>query len=251
MVILTAGDIALTLGVGFAWIKFGVFSSLLSPPSGQTIADPFSFDVVSQGVIATLHRTVAGTGPRAILVMGIVFLVAAAVRSAQFPFTTWLTDAASSAAPVLALASATVAPLGIFLVARIYPVVAHAPRALPVLALVGGVSAMLTAATGIAQHSITRIAACAVASELGLGMVALGMGGYGAGVFIGLHLRVHVDAPDDGGRQPRPRLPERRHRRDGRGMVKAAHDQRRPWRLGAACRRHRLRRPVHAVGVRD
>jgi NADH:ubiquinone oxidoreductase subunit 5 (subunit L)/multisubunit Na+/H+ antiporter MnhA subunit len=186
MVILTAGDIALTLGVVFAWIKFGVFSSLLSPPSGQTIADPFSFDVVSKGVVATLHRTVAGTGPRAILVMGIVFLVAAAVRSVQFPFTTWLTDAASSAAPVLALASATVAPLGIFLVARIYPVVAHAPRALPVLALVGGLSAVLTAATGIAQRSITRIAACAVASELGLGMVALGMGGYGPGVFIAL-----------------------------------------------------------------
>ena len=185
MVILAAGDIALTLGVVFAWIKFGVFSSLLTPPSGQTIADPFSFDVVSQGVIATLHRSVAGAGPRAILVLGIVFLVAAVVRSAQFPFSTWLTDAASSAVPVLALTSATVAPLGIFLIARIYPVVAHAPRALPVLALVGGVSAALTAATGIAQRSITRIAACAVASQLGLGLVALGMGGYGAGVFIG------------------------------------------------------------------
>ncbi|MHB8489645.1 MAG: proton-conducting transporter transmembrane domain-containing protein [Candidatus Dormibacteria bacterium] len=184
MVVVTAGDVALTLGVVFTWIKFGVFSSLLAPPSGQTLADPFSFDVISQGVIATLHKAVAGAGPRAILVMGIVFIVAASVRSVQFPFTLWLTDAASSAVPVLALASATVAPLGIFLVARIYPVVAHAPRVLPVLALVGGVSAALTAATGIAQRSITRIAACAVAAELGLGLVALGMGGYGAGVFI-------------------------------------------------------------------
>ena len=77
MVVLTAGDIALTLGVVFAWIKFGVFSSLLQAPAGQTIADPFSFNVISQGVIATLHHGVANTGPRAILVMGIVFLVAA------------------------------------------------------------------------------------------------------------------------------------------------------------------------------
>jgi NADH-quinone oxidoreductase subunit L len=184
MVILTASDVALTLGVVFTWIKFGVFSSLLPAPSGQTIADPFSFSVISQGVIATLHHGVASTGPRAILVMGIVFLVAAAVRTAQFPFTVWLTDAASSAIPVLALAAATVAPLGIYLVARIYPVVAHTPRALPILALVGGVSAAVTAATGIAQRSITRIAVCAVASELGLGLVALGMGGYSPGVFI-------------------------------------------------------------------
>src|SRR5580700_2765377 len=184
MVVLTAGDIALTVGVVFTWIKFGVFSALLAAPPGQTIADPFSFDVVSQGVIATLHHAVAITGPRAILVMGIVFLVAAAVRSAQFPFTVWLTDTASSAIPVLALAAATVAPLGLFLIARIYPIVAHTPRALPVLGLVGACSAVLSAATGITQRSITRIAVSAVATELGLGLAALGMGGYSPGVFI-------------------------------------------------------------------
>jgi NADH-quinone oxidoreductase subunit L len=186
MVILTASDIALTLGVVFTWIKFGVFSSLLSAPSGQTIADPFSFGVISQGVVATFHHGVASTGPRAILVMGIVFLVAGAVRSVQFPFTIWLHDAAGSAIPVVAFAAATVAPLGIYLVARIYPIVAHAPRALPVLALLGGLSAVLSAGTGIAQRSITRIAVFAVAAELGLGLVAMGMGGYSAGVFIAL-----------------------------------------------------------------
>jgi NADH-quinone oxidoreductase subunit L len=186
MVVLTAGDIALTLGVLFTWIKFGVFSSLLVAPSGQSLADPFSFGVVSQGVIATLHHGVASTGPRALLVMGIVFLVAAVVRSVQFPFTVWLTDTASSAIPVLALAAATVAPLGLYLIARIYPIVAHTPRALPVLALFGAGSAVLTAATGIAQRSITRIAVCAVATELGLGLATLGMGGYSQGVFIAL-----------------------------------------------------------------
>jgi NADH:ubiquinone oxidoreductase subunit 5 (subunit L)/multisubunit Na+/H+ antiporter MnhA subunit len=184
MVVLTASDIALTLGVVFTWIKFGVFSSLLVAPTGQSLADPFSFGVIQQGVIATLHQGVASTGPRALLVMGIVFLVAAVVRSVQFPFTVWLTDAASSAIPVLALAAATVAPLGLFLIARIYPIVAHTPRALPVLGLVGAGSAVLTAATGITQRSITRIAVSAVATELGLGLAALGMGGYSPGVFI-------------------------------------------------------------------
>ena len=184
MVVLTAGDIALMLGVLFSWIKFGAFSALLPAPSGQTIADPFSFNVISQAVVSTTHGSVAGAGPRALAVMGIVFVVAALVRSAQFPFHVWLSDAAASAIPVLALAAATVAPLGLFLLARVYPVLAHAPRVLPVLALVGAVSAMLTAAIGVTQRNIRPIAVCAVVSELGLGLATLGMGGYSPGLFI-------------------------------------------------------------------
>ena len=184
MVVLTAGDIALTLGVVYTWIKFGVFSSLLAAPTGQTVADPFSFGVISQGVVATFHSKVAATGPRAIAVMGIVFVVAALLRSAQFPFHVWLRDAAAAAIPVLALAAATVAPLGLFLLARVYPVLAHSPRVLAAVALVGGVSAVLTAAIGVMQSNVRRIAVCAVASELGLGLAALGTGGYSPGVFI-------------------------------------------------------------------
>jgi NADH-quinone oxidoreductase subunit L len=183
-VVLTAGDIALTLGVVFTWIKFGVFSSLLAAPAGQDIADPLSWNIISQGVIGTLHRAVASAGPRALMVMGIVFVVAAVLRAAQFPFHVWLTDAAESAVPVIALVAATVAPLGLFLLARTYPVLAHSPRVLAALALVGGASAVLTAGIGIGQRNLRRIAVCAVASELGLGLAALGMGGFSPGVFI-------------------------------------------------------------------
>jgi NADH:ubiquinone oxidoreductase subunit 5 (subunit L)/multisubunit Na+/H+ antiporter MnhA subunit len=184
MVILTAGDIALTLGVVFTWIKLGVFSSLLAAPAGQDLADPFSWNIISQGVTGILHNAVASTGPRALAVMGIVFVVAAMLRAAQFPFNVWLTDMAESAIPVIALAAATVAPLGLFLLARVYPVLANSPRVLAAVALVGGVSAVLTAVIGIAQRNIRRIAVCAVASELGLGLAALGMGGFSPGVFI-------------------------------------------------------------------
>ena len=139
----------------FTWIKFGVFSSLLAAPAGQEIADPLSWNIISQGVIGTLHRAVASAGPRALAVMGIVFVVAALLRAAQFPFHVWLIDAADSAVPVIALVAATVAPLGLFLLARMYPVLAHSPRVLAAVALVGGVSAVLTAAIGIAQRNIT------------------------------------------------------------------------------------------------
>jgi NADH:ubiquinone oxidoreductase subunit 5 (subunit L)/multisubunit Na+/H+ antiporter MnhA subunit len=184
VVILTASDIALTLGVVFTWIKFGVFSSLLAAPAGQTLADPFSWTIFSQGVIGTLHHAVGSAGPRAIAVMAIVFVVAAMARAAQFPFHVWLSDAAESAIPVLALVAATVAPLGLFLIARVYPALAHSPRVLAVMAVVGGVSAVLTAVIGISQRNIRQIAVFAVASELGLGVAALGMGGYSPGVFI-------------------------------------------------------------------
>ena len=50
----------------------------------------------------------------------------------------------------------------------------------------GGITVVLSAATGIAQRSITRIAVCAVSAEIGLGIVAVGMGGYSAGVFIAI-----------------------------------------------------------------
>jgi NADH-quinone oxidoreductase subunit L len=43
---------------------------------------------------------------------------------------------------------------------------------------------VLTAAIGVTQSNLRRIAVCAVASELGLGLAALGMGGYSAGVFV-------------------------------------------------------------------
>lgn len=184
MIVLTAGDIALTLGVVFTWIKFGVFSSLLAAPAGQDLADPFSWNIIGQGAIGIVHHAIANAGPRALAVMGIVFVVAAVLRAAQFPFHVWLTDTAKSAIPVLALAAATVAPLGLFLLARIYPVLAHSPRVLAAVALVGGVSAVLTAVIGVAQRNIRRIALCAVSSELGLGLAALGMGGFSPGVFI-------------------------------------------------------------------
>jgi NADH:ubiquinone oxidoreductase subunit 5 (subunit L)/multisubunit Na+/H+ antiporter MnhA subunit len=45
-------------------------------------------------------------------------------------------------------------------------------------------SAVLTTAIGVRQSNLRRIAVCAVASELGLGLAALGMGGYSPGVFI-------------------------------------------------------------------
>ena len=87
LVVLTAGDIALTLGVVFTWIKFGVASSLLQAPAGQTIADPLSFERDRAG-------SARGPAPRSgkhrsarTPVMGIVFLVAAVLRTAQFPFT--------------------------------------------------------------------------------------------------------------------------------------------------------------------
>ena len=113
--------------------------------------------MISQGVVATFHHEGGRNRAHApSLVMGIVFVVAAVLRAAQFPFHVWLRDAAAAAIPVLALAAATVAPLGLFLLARVYPVLAHSPRVLAAVALVGGVSAVLTAAIGVMQSNVRQ-----------------------------------------------------------------------------------------------
>ena len=248
MAVLTAGDIALTLGVVYTWIKFGIFSSLLAAPPGQTIADPFSFNVLSQGVLATVHMQVAGAGPRAIAVMGIVFVVAAAVRTAQFPFHVWLRDAAASAVPVLALAAATVAPLGLFLLARVYPVLAHSPRVLAAAGLVGGVSAVLTAAIGVTQRNVRHIAVCAVVVGARPGPGGAGHGRIQSRSLHRVHLGVHIHAAPARRGQSHPGVSDRRHHRDGRGLDEAACHHHRAGSMGVARRWARAQLLLRALG---
>ena len=60
--------------------------------------------------------------PPAVLVMAFGFLAAAAAKSAQFPFQTWLPDAMEAPTPISALIhAATMVNAGVYLLARFYP----------------------------------------------------------------------------------------------------------------------------------
>ncbi len=111
-------------------------------------------------------------------------------KSAQFLLHTWLPDAMEGPTPVSALIhAATMVTAGVFLVARLSPLFELAPVARDVVVLVGGITAFFAASVGLVQNDIKRVIAYSTCSQLGYMFVAMGVGGYGIGIF---HLFTHA-----------------------------------------------------------
>ena len=112
-------------------------------------------------------------------------------KSAQFPLHVWLPDAMEGPTPVSALIhAATMVSAGVYLVARMLPLFAtvEGGTALQWVAIIGAITAVLGATIGVAQYDIKRVLAYSTISQLGYMMMALGLGGFLAGVF---HLLTH------------------------------------------------------------
>ncbi|HET6484848.1 MAG TPA: NADH-quinone oxidoreductase subunit L [Spirochaetia bacterium] len=111
-------------------------------------------------------------------------------KSGQFPLHVWLPDAMEGPTPVSALIhSATMVAAGVFMVARLYGVFQGSADAMRVVASLGAFTALFAAAIALAQDDIKRVLAYSTISQLGYMMLALGVGGYGAGIF---HLTTHA-----------------------------------------------------------
>ncbi len=111
-------------------------------------------------------------------------------KSGQFPLHVWLPDAMEGPTPVSALIhSATMVAAGVFMVARLYGIFQGSADAMRVVASLGAFTALFAAAIALAQNDIKRVLAYSTISQLGYMMLALGVGGYGAGVF---HLTTHA-----------------------------------------------------------
>jgi NADH-quinone oxidoreductase subunit L len=109
-------------------------------------------------------------------------------KSAQFPLHTWLPDAMEGPTPVSALVhSATMVAAGVFLVGRVYPI--FCPEALLVIATIGCITLFIAATIAITAVDIKRVLAYSTISQLGFMMLALGLGGWVAGLF---HLITHA-----------------------------------------------------------
>jgi NADH-quinone oxidoreductase subunit L len=109
-------------------------------------------------------------------------------KSAQFPLHVWLPDAMEGPTPVSALVhSATMVAAGVFLVGRVYPI--FTPEALLVIAVIGLITLLLAATIAVTAVDIKRVLAYSTVSQLGFMMLALGLGGWLAGLF---HLITHA-----------------------------------------------------------
>jgi NADH-quinone oxidoreductase subunit L len=134
--------------------------------------------------------------------IGLLIFCGAIGKSGQVPLHVWLPDAMEGPTPVSALIhAATMVAAGVFLIARVYPLMAIQPTdldhpllahasstALIVVAWVGAITAVFAACVAVAQSDIKRILAYSTVSQLGFMMLGLGVGGVAVGMF---HLITH------------------------------------------------------------
>ncbi|MCZ2111681.1 MAG: NADH-quinone oxidoreductase subunit L [Dehalococcoidia bacterium] len=121
---------------------------------------------------------------------GLGIFAGAAGKSAQFPLQVWLPDAMEGPTPVSALIhAATMVAAGVYLVARFFPVFEASADARQVVAVIGGVTALMAATIALVQTDFKRVLAYSTISQLGYMMLALGTLGYVAAIF---HLFTHA-----------------------------------------------------------
>lgn len=126
-------------------------------------------------------------GVMAVLAFG--FLIAAAAKSAQFPFQTWLPDAMEAPSPISALIhAATMVNAGVYLLARFFPAFKDVPYWREAVMIVGMLSALLAAIMALTSMDLKRVLAYSTVSQLGYMVYAVGAGGVFASQF---HLFSH------------------------------------------------------------
>ncbi len=131
-----------------------------------------------------------GVDMRATEVIGVLLFIGAMGKSAQLFFHTWLPDAMEGPTPVSALIhAATMVTAGVFLLARMSPLIEFAPVTKDLVVLIGASTCFFAATVGLVQPDIKRTIAYSTCSQLGYMFIACGVGVYQAGMF---HLTTHA-----------------------------------------------------------
>jgi len=181
------GDLAFLLGIVWLYSQTG---SLSFYDGGKGCLESSALTrLVTQ---TTTLGLAASTG------IGLLIFCGSIGKSGQLPLHVWLPDAMEGPTPVSALIhAATMVAAGVFLVARVYPLMAatstgsaaETAAALQVVTWVGALTAVFAATIAVAQSDIKRILAYSTVSQLGYMMMGLGMGGVAVGMF---HLITHA-----------------------------------------------------------
>jgi NADH-quinone oxidoreductase subunit L len=184
------GDLGLLLGMVWLYAETGTLNFY---------AD--GYGCLEQSALAGMVTHVTAAGMAVSTAIGLLIFLGAVGKSGQLPLHVWLPDAMEGPTPVSALIhAATMVAAGVFLVARVYPLMAQAPiigdviylhstTALQVVTWVGALTAIFAASIAVAQTDIKRILAYSTISQLGYMMLGLGVGGVAVGMF---HLITHA-----------------------------------------------------------
>jgi len=139
-----------------------------------------------QGILKGVPGLSAGMATAAALLL----FVGVCGKSAQIPLYVWLPDAMAGPTPVSALIhAATMVTAGVYVLARLAGLYVASPVAMTVVAVTGGLTALVAATLGVAQTDIKKVLAYSTVSQLGYMVLAAGVGAFGASVF---HLMTHA-----------------------------------------------------------
>jgi multicomponent K+:H+ antiporter subunit A len=123
----------------------------------------------------------------------LLILVGAFTKSAQFPFHFWLPDAMAAPTPVSAyLHSATMVKAGVFLLMRMYPVLAGTGHFEIIVTAAGLVTVLFAAFIAIFKHDLKGLLAYSTVSHLGLIVFLIGLGSPLAAVAAVFHVLNHA-----------------------------------------------------------
>lgn len=161
------GDFGLSLAIMTMFLAFG----------------SFSFSAVNAGM-ENVQDWLA-------LTIGLLLLLAAAGKSAQFPLQSWLLDAMEGPTPVSALIhAATMVTAGVYLIVRSASVFNASQAASNAVIAVGAISLIAGAIIAAAKEDIKKSLAGSTMSQIGFMVLAAGLGPVGY-VFAILHLITH------------------------------------------------------------
>ncbi|WP_282094815.1 monovalent cation/H+ antiporter subunit A [Epibacterium ulvae] len=123
----------------------------------------------------------------------ILILLGCFTKSAQFPFHFWLPHAMAAPTPVSAyLHSATMVKAGIFLMARMWPVLAGTPEWFYIVTTAGLVTMVIGAVIALFKDDLKALLAFSTVSHLGLITMLLGFGTKAAAVGAVFHIINHA-----------------------------------------------------------
>jgi NADH-quinone oxidoreductase subunit L len=161
------GDFGLSVAVMIAFANFGAVSFI------------------------GIEEKVSGASETALTAMGLMLLLAAAGKSAQFPLQAWLGDAMAGPTPVSALShAATMVTAGVYLITRSNFVFDNAPTAQLAVVIVGTITLLFGAIIGMAKDDIKKALAASTMSQIGYMIMASGFGPAGYAFAI-MHLLTH------------------------------------------------------------
>ncbi len=149
-----------------------------------------TFKAVDYPTVFTNAKQVLPAGGGLVTAITLLLLVAAVAKSAQLPLYVWLPDAMAGPTPVSALIhAATMVTAGVYLIARAAPLFSLAPFTMGLIAWIGAITALFAATIGLVKPNIKRVLAYSTVSQLGYMFLAVGVGGFAAGIF---HLMTHA-----------------------------------------------------------